>query len=514
MFAAHKGSRLPVRLGVCWALLALLAPVAGADLTSSPLAPGAERRARLVKRPDERRPAQQLTLPVFGRPLTIGGSGEVATQYERNRRLGRPPESDELAVDLSLRVEFLYLPLDKLLVYAAVNTFFDTIPWESRGQTDYDFIAGWPELWFFYDDMFSTGLSLQVGRQRVSDSREWWWDENLDAIRLLYDRRDLHFQALVAQQLFERNTLDDRIAPSNEDILRFISHTRWRYAEDNYLNLYVHHGDDGSYTHCELELRSNRPECKRGQFPDLLYRRDQDERDARLTWFGTGVDGRIKGRAGRLYYWGNVAGVLGTETTIDFDASNLGPGQPNRLVDDADEHDVEGWGLDLVLTWLPAATPGLALTAGYAYGSGDKGTDEEEYGGFRQSGLQDNNGKFRGVTRFRYYGEFLEPNLANLHIGTAAVGFRFLRATSIELIYHAYAQAELANHLFDTNLRADPNGLNRFIGQEIDLVIGIREWGNRFDLEVIGSAFRAGDAFGDAAGEMSYLVGFEANLNF
>ena len=67
---------------------------------------------------------------------------------------------------------------------------------------------------------------------------------------------------------------------------------------------------------------------------------------------------------------------------------------------------------------------------------------------FRQTGIQDNNDKFGGVTSFKYYGELLEPELSNLHILTAGIGRRFGRRMSLDLIYHNYRQDEA---LYDTD---------------------------------------------------------------
>ena len=40
------------------------------------------------------------------------------------------------------------------------------------------------------------GCPLQIGRQRFEDERQWLYDEELDAVRLRYDARDLRGRAL------------------------------------------------------------------------------------------------------------------------------------------------------------------------------------------------------------------------------------------------------------------------------------------------------------------------------
>ena len=166
-------------------------------------------------------------------------------------------------------------------------------------------------------------------------------------------------------------------------------------------------------------------------------------------------------------------------------------------------HGIHGWGFDLGATWETRLPGRPSLTLGYAMGSGDVRSDSPKVDdqksndhSFRQTGLQDNNDRFRGVDRFKYYGELLKPELSNLRIATAALGFPFLENSSVELIYHSYQQVDAAKFLRDATVRRQPAGRKRGIGHEVDLVIGIEEWEN-FEIELIVAAFRAGPAFGE-----------------
>ena len=132
---------------------------------------------------------------------------------------------------------------------------------------------------------------------------------------------------------------------------------------------------------------------------------------------------------------------------------------------------------------------------------------------FRQTGLQDNNARFRGVDSFRYYGELLDPELSNLQVGTAALGFPLLKSSSVELLYHFYHQVYLAPFLRDTRIRANPLGLSRSIGQELNVVLGIEEWPH-LEIELVGSAFQFKSAFGLSDGELAYLGALEVEWNF
>ncbi|HVS10834.1 MAG TPA: alginate export family protein [Planctomycetota bacterium] len=164
------------------------------------------------------------------------------------------------------------------------------------------------------------------------------------------------------------------------------------------------------------------------------------------------------------------------------------------LAGEAAGRDLGGWGLDLGRTFPKAFGP-IALTVGYAVGSGG----DEEVGGtdrtFRQTGFQDNNGKFDGVTSFRYYGELADPELSNLHVATLGLGARVARRASLDLVAHGYRQDE-ASEVFLSEIGEDPEGEDRDLGWEIDLVYGDRRW-EIFDLEAVLAYFAPGDAFGE-----------------
>jgi hypothetical protein len=153
------------------------------------------------------------------------------------------------------------------------------------------------------------------------------------------------------------------------------------------------------------------------------------------------------------------------------------------------------------------------FTLSYAFGSGDGDPQDEVDRSFRQTGLHENKWRFSGVDRFRYYGELLNPELANLGIATVAVGIPMLKNSSLELVYHRYRQAKAADFLRDARIDDGLTGVSRDIGREIDLVLGFRER-RRWELELIAGAFEAGEAFGASSGKRAYGASCELTLNF
>lgn len=178
------------------------------------------------------------------------------------------------------------------------------------------------------------------------------------------------------------------------------------------------------------------------------------------------------------------------------------------------ERRVRGHAVDAGLMWTLGVAGRPTLTLGYARGSGDADRGDDVDARFRQSGLQENKARFRGVTRFRYYGEMLRPEqLSNLEVATVGLGLRPTGDTSVDLIGHRYRQPVASTSLVDSRLDADPNGLDRALGTEVDLVLGWRatRW---LDLAARGGVFRAGQAFGEKAGRRASYAEVELKVTF
>ena len=153
---------------------------------------------------------------------------------------------------------------------------------------------------------------------------------------------------------------------------------------------------------------------------------------------------------------------------------------------------LNGWGMDIGTT--RSIGERWYLTAAWAFGQGDDNTGNGTDGNFRQTRLQDNNGKFGGVTSFRYYGELIDPELANMHIGTLGLGYRFTQNSSIDLVGHYYAQHKAIRKIIDSDIDQKPNGIDRELGWEVDAIIGwrpVRSW----DFELVLGWFKPGKAF-------------------
>lgn len=461
-----------------------------ADITKSVAA----RSSELVRRSDERRPEEQFTVPIWNRPLTIGGELSNKTRFEGNMKLRRGGDDDDFRLEQELKLEFFYPFSDNMLLFFDAKARYEARFHTQSGRREVAKSLARGRSWLFWSNIADSRFSLQVGRQNFREDREWWWDRDLDAFRVHYDLPRFHAEVALAQELMPISTEDNGIDPKLNKVFRLLGHSAWLWAEKQRLDGFFLYNLDHSKTHrVGSTVRPDR----------------EDESDANLVWIGGRASGEHSlARWGSLDYHVQGGWVGGTERLLKFDDNSDG----KNSVTSRRKHRVSGWGFDSALTWEMPLPWRPTLTLGYAFGSGDRKSGRTDTA-FRQTGLQDNQGKYNGVKRFRYYGDLLRPELSNLHIWTADLGFRFWRSSSFDLVYHHYQQVHAASSLRDVRLDIDPQGKRRGIGQEWDLVLALREW-EHLDVILTGSVFRAGSAFGARSGNLASGAMLELNYNF
>ncbi len=282
--------------------------------------------------------------------------------------------------------------------------------------------------------------SLQIGRARFDDERDWLFRRDLDALRFLFDWDRVHVEASASQEIVTPE--GDR----QEDILNSLLFVSLYPGGGNVVSAYVFDRND----------RFRKP--------------DGTARDFSPRYYGV----RAYGEGEKLWsYWleaalarGGIAGERLLGRALDIGGSLTAP-----------------------VAWEPT------FTAGYAYGTGDDQPFDGTTRTFRQTGLQLNNGKWNGVTNFRYYGQLLRPELANLHIETYGLGVRPHARTSFDLVYHSYRLDRPASRLVGATIRDRRlNFVDLDVGREWDLVIGFEEIPH-LEFEVDLGLFLAGKAF-------------------
>lgn len=296
--------------------------------------------------------------------------------------------------------------------------------------------------------------ALTFGRWSVSDDREWMFDEELDGIHFFSRNRSVAIELMYAREQLFRKDLFGRHDKNEPD-------------------------------HVYARAFSNLPGKNIGSIYGL-YQKGQDADDADLLWLGASLIGKTRSD---LDYWAEFAHVRGTD----------------------DDRNVRGYGLDLGMTKTFENVPyNPRFTAGFAFGSGDGGGSTDT--AFRQTGIQGNSSKFGGRKKFKYYGEVFDPELSNLAVLTLGAGFDILGKSSIDIVYHGFLQHRVSKKIRDSKLDRKPNGSSRNLGQEIDVIVGIREF-DGVDLDFIGGLYFPGSAFAEDRDPVVQL-GFEITLEF
>lgn len=173
---------------------------------------------------------------------------------------------------------------------------------------------------------------------------------------------------------------------------------------------------------------------------------------------------------------------------------------------------IRGYALDMGGTVIfPVENLKPRLTLGYAVGSKN----------YRQTGLQSNEAKFGGDTKFKIYGETLNPDLTNLQVLTLGVGATIGEQSTLDLIYHDYRQlrlGELSNDDMELSPRYDRQ-TGRRLGYGLDLIYGWQPVDNikfesRLGLFNPSSRFAAGSKASSPRSQPAYTAGVELEASF
>ncbi|MGH7322428.1 MAG: alginate export family protein, partial [Candidatus Rokuibacteriota bacterium] len=442
-----RARRLGTGLAALLAILSALAPGPGCVRSSAAEAPG---RPVDLEAPPETR----YRLAPF---LTFGAEIELVYEFRHNLDLDRRRDDDAslLTPELSLALSFAPDPRFQAFLNVALSRDFVLRDGVEGSRPSEDVALEVKEA-FVWARSLPGGLSVQLGRQRFEDEREWLYDEELDAVRVRYEHG-----AVAVELSASRNGLvrkDVLRAAKRDRINNYVLHASYRPREDLMLEAYAIARDDRGADR---------------QRPVFLGARSRGEPIEDLD------------------YWLEL-GYVG------------GRNGPNRL---------RGWGVDLGATYELQVPLKPALTVGLAFGSGDRDADDGIDRSFRQTGLQDNEADFGGAASFKYYGEALDPELSNLAVFTAGLGVRPSEKFSLDLVYHYYLQHRASEAIRGGGIDAEPSGRSRRLGSGVDFVVGVQEITNRVDGKLVLGYFMPGAAFPERTGG-AWVVRTEVQFRF
>lgn len=443
-------------------------------------------RERLTEREDKRRPAEPWSIEFADRPLTVSGEYEIGLGSVRRRVIGEDVEEPDrtlLEQELELEAFYSFGPALSLFAQLRAGSVEDQLTNTVDGVSERYLERG--EMWLFSEDVGGTGANADLGRLHFEDDRQWWWDDDLDAIRVAVERGSVEVAVAAARELGPDRTDRDDVEPEHAEVLRLFAELSWDWVPGHGLELFFLHHDDRS------------ADERLGQVVD---NDGADETDAQLTWLGARGLGVVDtGTWGLLGYWLDAAMVRGRERSAGLEEVDA----RHSIVAEVRERDLRGWAADMGAIWILPVVLEPRVFVAYATGSGDRdpasGTDRS----FRQSGLQSNESGFGGVERYASYGVLLDPELSNLRVSTLGAGLSLLRSSSLDLVYHQYRLVEPVFSLRDAALDLTLDATHRELGRELDLVLAVEER-EQVELHVFASAFQAGRALGEQRDSWSY----------
>ncbi len=332
---------------------------------------------------------------------------------------------------------------------------------------------------------------LEFGRIEYSDERQWWWDEYLDTIRLQFDVNDIEFMLATGRQQGRERSSDDFIDPQEEGISRVLASINWSLSDEQRVSFYYLSQDDESAAYV---------------LNDSIAENRADASDANLRWFGLAYQGAFEADSiGAIDWRIGYAKLSGNE--IVYDISDPDPVTNIVTVGAIDNFDIDASAYELSFEWQPTWVDDVSIFYAYAAGSGDANQGDSKIDSFRQSGLHSNEADFL------YYGELFQPELSNIKIHSLGISLEIIDDLDVSLLLHDYRQDEADSEMRDVSIDLDPDGLERDLGSEIDL-IAVYELDNGLELEFITAVFEAGAAYGANAGRKSRYWSVDLTYNF
>jgi alginate production protein len=304
---------------------------------------------------------------------------------------------------------------------------------------------------FLIDQAFVTfkqsPFELSVGRKNFEDDRHWIYDTSLDVILAKFSQGAFQAEASLSRKDKWDLDLGKNVVPGRID--NYMLYMTYRGFEDVKLNGYV---------------------VKR-------HDRARIETDGKPKIMGVSVLGNP---TNEFSYWAEHAYVRGR---------------------DENRQRLSGYAYDVGGTYRFTGVPLRPnMTLGVAFGSGDGNPTDNTNHEFRQTGLQSNEARYAGVSKFKTYGEVLDPELSNLNIYTAALGFQPAPGITADLVFHRYRLDRL---VLNSDIRNSPitaqvndtdvaGRVSKDIGKEVDIVLGFRQL---FGIRRLGLDLRMGVLF-------------------
>lgn len=312
------------------------------------------------------------------------------------------------------------------------------------------------EFYLKSNNLFDNRANIVLGRKYLKDARGWYYKTSLDTIGIANKHDLLLYELYGGERLTKNSTSYDP-----NDVTTNLKGTKFLFAH-------------GSYEY-----------FKENSIEGFFIYEENKKRTKKLNWRGFRLKGSIAQKnLNRVSYWGDIATMQG----------------------DINQSSRRGLGFDIGAKYY-FTDYFSALAGSFAYGSGGGSL-------FMQPSFTNNRSNYLSQdVSFRYYGEFLQPKLSNLSIGSLYLLHHFKRIQDKTLIValHNYRQDKRSTRYYSaTNKTVAPGGKKRDIGNEIDVIL-------HYDLipgtywRLSGGYFMGGDAF---EGQTEKKDGWSAEIYF
>ncbi|MBX2879828.1 MAG: alginate export family protein [Granulosicoccus sp.] len=380
---------------------------------------------------------------------------ESSLKFEYLQREGQDDDqlirdTGRLRTDLTLQLEQQLSPTAEVVAQMQLRAQHLTEK-ELRNSPEFDDTSYDLERLYVQQYLANKLLRWRFGRQQIDGIVRSAIDEELDGLRLTIEREAL--------QLDLSFTREDWIEASTAE------------RTDEIYNALV-----------QLSIR---PTDKAQWMPYILYR-DQEEfitgQDTdEALWYG--LQGEVQ-PSDWFRYWVDLASREG-----------------DRL-DSGENESLGGFSASIGASWILDQQLNLVLTIGFAHAS-------DEY---RQSGLHSNNFRLNDKNRFRYLGEALDPELANIEIITLGLGAELGKKWRGDIALHTYQQVEPEDNIRGSDLEYEPAGIQQDLGSAADIILLYRA-SNQMDIQATAGYFLPGDAFTQAPDSV-WIAGLELEYSF
>jgi alginate production protein len=317
------------------------------------------------------------------------------------------------------------------------------------GATSQTFI-GLKEAWIDYGGLTSyPDESIRLGRQRIRQDDALYWDDDIDALRWIFNTTLLQAQIGVGHEFSTYRSDNVELPPEQKQrVYSFGTLSGEWYPQQRIGARFVHADDHGDQP-----------------LPGQVVDSETKLQNGHITWAGFFADNHYYDGLDSppLTYNASMTWLFGSQRTAFVDPTT-------SIVTGEDDGNLHAWAADVGLRYrLPSPRFPLQLGASYTYSTGGSPGDVSDQ--FEQTGIQSNYSTFTGtralITRFT---DAYRAELGNLRVGSAYASLNF-GEWDTSLIYSRYNRVHGDAPVTVDNLVVAPNTISRDLGNGYDFIL-------------------------------------------